>query len=75
MHETMLARLTEHITVDGKEALKAFRAAAEKKANCDLICMNIVMPEMDGHAAVMEIRRIETGCRSAIDQRGKDRYD
>lgn len=48
-----------HIAVHGKEALAAFRAAQESGQMYDLICMDIMMPEMDGQTAVKEIRALE----------------
>ena len=48
-----------HIAVNGKEAVTAFRAAQESRQRYDLICMDIMMPEMDGQAAVKEIRALE----------------
>ncbi len=48
-----------HIAVNGREAVAAFRAAQESKQRYDLICMDIMMPEMDGQAAVEEIRALE----------------
>jgi two-component system chemotaxis response regulator CheY len=48
-----------HIAVNGKEAVAAFRAAQKSGKYYDLICMDIMMPEMDGQAAVREIRAIE----------------
>ncbi len=41
-----------HIAVNGLEAVAAFRAAKEKGENYNLICMDIMMPEMDGQTAV-----------------------
>ena len=48
-----------HIAVNGREAVEAFRAAEETGLRYDLICMDIMMPEMDGQAAVREIRALE----------------
>jgi len=48
-----------HVAVNGKEALAAFRAAQESGQKYDLICMDIMMPEMDGQTAVKEIRALE----------------
>lgn len=47
------------ITVDGKEAVQAFRMGLEDEAPYDLICLDIMMPEMDGYLALKEIRKIE----------------
>ena len=48
-----------HIAVNGKEAVAAFRAARESRRPYDLVCMDIMMPEMDGQTAVREIRAFE----------------
>ncbi|HTR64790.1 MAG TPA: response regulator [Terriglobales bacterium] len=48
-----------HIAVNGREAVAAFRASRESGQRYDLICMDIMMPEMDGQAAVKEIRALE----------------
>jgi len=48
-----------HSAVNGKEALAAFRAAQESGQRYDLICMDIMMPEMDGQTAIKEIRALE----------------
>ena len=48
-----------HIAVDGKECLEAVRHSLESKNYYDLICLDILMPEMDGHQVLKEIRRLE----------------
>jgi two-component system chemotaxis response regulator CheY len=48
-----------HIAVNGWEAVAAFRAAQESGQAYDLICMDIMMPEMDGQTAVTEILALE----------------
>jgi len=47
------------IAVDGKEAVEAFRKSLEDDQPYDLICLDIEMPKMDGHAALKVIRKIE----------------
>jgi PleD family two-component response regulator len=41
-----------HIAVNGREAVAAFRVAQERGKMYDLICMDIMMPEMDGQTAL-----------------------
>jgi len=51
---------TVHIAVNGKEALEAVRMAIDAREPYDLICLDIMMPEMDGQTALKEIRNLET---------------
>ena len=58
--QTILAKYGEcHIAINGKEAVDAFRLSKQNRNSYDLICMDIMMPEMDGQAALREIRDIE----------------
>lgn len=58
--QTFLTRYGEcHIAVNGREAVEAFRAAQKGGQKYDLICMDIMIPEMDGQTAVKEIRALE----------------
>lgn len=50
------------ITVNGYEAIEAFRFAVDSKDRYDLICMDIVMPDVDGFEALKNIREIEKEC-------------
>jgi two-component system chemotaxis response regulator CheY len=47
------------ITVNGEEAVEAFTLALEQGRPFDLVCMDIMMPVMDGQEALREIRAVE----------------
>jgi two-component system, chemotaxis family, chemotaxis protein CheY len=47
------------IAVDGKEAIQAVKMAWEEKKPYDLICMDIMMPNMNGQEATEQIREME----------------
>jgi two-component system chemotaxis response regulator CheY len=58
--QLFLARFGEcHIAVNGKEAVEAFKLAKDAGKKYNLICMDITMPEMNGHQALKAIRAIE----------------
>ncbi len=45
--------------VDGLEAVQAFEKALDEQNPFDLVLMDIMMPNKDGHEALQEIRDIE----------------
>ena len=47
------------IAVNGEEAVQAFRVAWRREQPYDLLCMDIMMPVMDGHEALIKIREVE----------------
>lgn len=47
------------VAVDGKEAVTAFCQAHEEGRPYDLILMDIMLPELDGVAAMTQIRALE----------------
>lgn len=58
--QTILSPYGEcHVAVNGREAIEAFTTARHDGAPYDLLCLDIMMPEMDGQTALKEIRAIE----------------
>lgn len=47
------------ITVDGMEVVKAYRYALEDEEYYDLVCLDVMMPQMDGIQALRIIRDME----------------
>lgn len=47
------------VTVDGMEVVDAFMMALEDDEPYDLVCLDIMMPVMDGYQALVGIRNLE----------------
>lgn len=59
------------VTVDGMEAVDAFMMALEDGEPYDLVCLDIMMPVMDGYQALMGIRNLEKDRGIVEDKRAK----
>ncbi|MDO9631551.1 MAG: response regulator [Humidesulfovibrio sp.] len=59
LHDMMRPVAECHIAVNGEEAVGAFKKALEDGRPYDLVCMDLVMPEMDGQQALREMRGYE----------------
>lgn len=47
------------LTANGYEAVEAFKSALDSGERYDLVCMDILMPTVDGYEALKHIREIE----------------
>jgi len=47
------------IAVNGTEAIEAYKMAIELKKPYDLVCLDINLPEKNGHQVLEEIRKME----------------
>lgn len=59
------------LVVDGLEALDAYLMAVKEKAPYDLICLDIMMPKVDGVKVLKAIRDFETKQKIEAKQRVK----
>jgi Response regulator containing CheY-like receiver, AAA-type ATPase, and DNA-binding domains len=60
-----------HMALNGKEALEAVKLADETGEPYDLICLDIMMPEMDGQQALKEMRAMEEARDLSLSRRVK----
>jgi two-component system, chemotaxis family, chemotaxis protein CheY len=48
-----------HVAVNGLEAIEAYRQAISQNLPYDLICLDVMMPELGGHGVLTQIRQDE----------------
>lgn len=48
------------VAINGIEAVDVFKVALDEGHPYDLICLDIMMPKMNGHQALEAIRQVET---------------
>lgn len=59
------------ITVDGMEAVDAFMIALDENEGYDLVCLDIMMPALDGYQALKAMRDIEKERKIPEEKRAK----
>ena len=59
VHEMLRPYAECDIAVNGEEAIEAFRKSLKNGEPYDLVCLDLVMPEIDGHKALREMRAME----------------
>ncbi len=59
------------VTVDGMEAIEVFMMALDEKRYYDLVCLDIMMPEVDGIKALKTIRKLEVERGVPMENRAK----
>jgi len=58
--QTILSNYGEcHVAIDGQEALFAFEQAISEGEPYSAVCLDIMMPEMDGQQALNKMRKFE----------------
>jgi two-component system chemotaxis response regulator CheY len=62
---------TVHVAVNGKEAIDAICAASQQNRPYRLICLDIMMPELDGQSTLRQIRQLEEQAQIDLTERAK----
>jgi len=60
LHKLLQGYGSAQVARNGKHAVEAVRAALETDEPFDLICLDIMMPEMDGQQTLKQIRALES---------------
>ena len=59
LHRFLLEVGECHAATNGRETVEAFKTALDQGEFYDLVCLDIMMPEMDGHQVLQAIRQLE----------------
>lgn len=59
------------VTVDGIETVDVFKMALNNEEGYDLVCLDIMMPALDGYQVLQTIRRMEEEKKVPEDKRAK----
>ena len=60
LHRWLIPYGETDVAIDGTQAVRAFRAARDAGKPYDLVCLDIMLPEMDGQAVLRAIRTAES---------------
>lgn len=60
-----------HSCINGDDAYMAFKKSLEDEEAFDLICLDIMMPKMDGQEALIKIRELEDSKKVEIGSKTK----
>ena len=71
LSEILKRHCSPHVAVNGREAVDAVEAALRASEPYDLVCLDIMLPEMDGQEALRQIRELEDDARVAPRDRAK----
>ncbi len=59
LSETLSVYGTCQVAINGEEAVEMMKRSFETKERFDLVCLDIMMPEMDGQEVLCRIREME----------------
>ncbi len=69
---TLISQYGEcHLAKNGVEALETLTSALDENEPYDLVCLDIMMPKMDGQQTLMELRKLEEDRGVSGDQQTK----
>jgi two-component system chemotaxis response regulator CheY len=60
-----------HIAVNGNEAIEAVQRMLDEGSKYDLVCLDIMLPEMDGQQVLKKIRSAEVDAGYSVGQGSK----